>query len=202
MRDLRAWLVAGLLVWVPVLFTILVVRLIVDLVDKSLVLLPPPWQPEALFGFSIPGLGLVVAIIVLLVTGMLLTNIIGRRLVGFYEGLVARIPLVGSVYSGAKKVSETLLSAGGQSFRKVLLIEYPRKGIWCLAFQTSTELGEVQQKTGQYVLSVFVPTTPNPTSGFIVFVPAADVIELEMSVDEAVRMVISLGVVVPQWPRP
>lgn len=199
-RQLRSWLIAGLLVWAPVLVTILVIRLIVDLMDQSLLLLPPEWRPDVLFGVYIPGLGLVLAVVILLVTGMLITNFAGRKLVEWSEGLLSRIPLVRSIYSGAKKVAETLLMPSGKSFRKVLLVEYPRKGIWCLAFQTSDDLGEVQDKTGKHVLGVFVPTTPNPTSGFIVLIPSDEVVELDMTVDEAIRMVISLGVVVPEWP--
>ncbi len=199
-RQLRSWLIAGLLVWAPVLVTILVIRLIVDLMDQSLLLLPPEWRPDVLFGVYIPGLGLVLAVVILMVTGMLITNFAGRKLVEWSEGLLARIPLVRSIYSGAKKVAETLLMPSGKSFRKVLLVEYPRKGIWCLAFQTSDDLGEVQEKTGKHVLGVFVPTTPNPTSGFIVLIPSDEVVELDMTVDEAIRMVISLGVVVPEWP--
>lgn len=200
MRHLRAWLVAGLLVWLPVLATILVIRLIIDLMDRTLLFLPEAWRPENLFGIYIPGLGIVLAFVVLIGTGVLLTNLFGRKLVDFSERLLNRIPLVRSVYSGAKKVAETLLSPTGNSFRKVLLVEYPRKGIWCLGFQTASELGEVQARTGKHVIGVFIPTTPNPTSGFIVMVPSDEVIELEMTVDEAVRMVMSLGVVVPHWP--
>lgn len=200
MRHLRSWLVAGLLVWLPVLATILVIRLIVDLMDQTLLLLPEAWRPEYLLGIHIPGLGIVLAVVVLLGTGMLLTNLFGRKLVEVSERLLDRIPLVRSIYSGAKKVAETLLMPTGKSFRKVLLVEYPRKGIWCLGFQTTSELGEVQARTGKQVIGVFIPTTPNPTSGFIVMVPSEDVVELEMTVDEAVRMVMSLGVVVPDWP--
>lgn len=202
MRQLRGWLVAGLLVWLPIAATIVVIRFILTVMDTTLVLLPPAWRPEHLLGIYIPGFGLVLAIVVLIATGFAITHLAGRRLVDYWEGVLARIPLVRSVYSGAKKVSETLLMPTGKSFRRVLLIEYPRKGIWCLGFQTSADLGEVQQKTGKHVLGVFVPTTPNPTSGFIVMVPSDEVTELEMTVDEAIRMIISLGVVVPQWPRP
>lgn len=202
MRQVQSWLIAGLLVWLPVIATIIVIRFIINLMDLTLLLLPTGWRPEHLFGIYIPGLGLVLAIVVLLGTGMALTNIAGRRLVNYWESVLARIPLVRSIYSGVKKVSETLLMPSGKSFRRVLLVEYPRKGIWSLGFQTSSDLGEVQEKTGKQVLGVFVPTTPNPTSGFIVLVPADEVVELEMSVDEAIRMIISLGVVVPQWPRP
>lgn len=200
MRHLRSWLVAGLLVWLPVLATILVIRLIVDLMDQTLLLLPEAWRPENLLGIYIPGLGIVLAVVVLLGTGMLLTNLFGRKLVEISERVLNRIPLVRSIYSGAKKVAETLLMPSGKSFRKVLLVEYPRKGIWCLGFQTTSELGEVQARTGKHVIGVFIPTTPNPTSGFIVMVAEEEVVELDMTVDEAVRMVMSLGVVVPDWP--
>ncbi len=199
MGRVRGWLVAGLLVWLPVLATILVIRLILDIMDNTLLLLPPSWRPEVLLGIDIPGFGLLLAIFVLLGTGVLLTNFFGRRLVEWSESLLARIPLVRAVYSGAKKVAETLLQPSGKSFRKVLLVEYPRKGIWCIGFQTSTDLGEVQHRTGKHVICVFVPTTPNPTSGFLVMVPEEDAVELDMTVDEAVRMVMSLGVVVPDW---
>lgn len=199
-KRLRAWLVAGLLVWVPIGVTILVIRMILNIMDRFLVVLPPEWRPEAVLGVDIPGFGLVLAIVILVVTGLLVTNLVGKQFVGLTERVLDRIPLVRSVYSGAKKVAETLLQPTGKSFRKVLLIEYPRKGVWSIGFQTSSELGEVQAKTGKMVIGVFLPTTPNPTSGFILLVPEDEVIELDMSVDEAIRMIMSLGVVVPVWP--
>lgn len=202
MRQVRGWLVAGLLVWLPIVATIVVIRLILDIMDYTLLLLPPGWRPEALFGLYIPGLGLVLAVVILIGTGVLITNFFGRKLVDASERILDRIPLVRSVYSGAKKVSQTMLTPTGKAFRKVLLVEYPRKGLWCIAFQTGSDLGEVQYRTGARVISAFVPTTPNPTSGFIIMVPAEDVIELDMTVDEAIRMVMSLGVVVPEWLAP
>ncbi|MEM8984719.1 MAG: DUF502 domain-containing protein, partial [Pseudomonadota bacterium] len=137
--------------------------------------------------------------VVLLVTGILAANFFGRRLLGAWESLLARIPLIRSVYSGAKQVAETFFADSGQAFKKVMLVEYPRKGVWSLAFQTSSDLQEIQARTPKEVVCVFVPTTPNPTSGFIIMVPREDVIELDMEVDQALKMIISLGVVVPPW---
>lgn len=202
LRFLRRYLVAGLIVWIPLVVTVVVVRFLLNLMDRTLVLVPPAWRPETLLGFHVPGLGMVLTVLVLLVTGFLGANLLGRRIVGAWESLLARIPLVRSVYSGAKQVAETLFSDGGTSFKKVLLVQYPREGVWSICFMTATGLAEVQARTDEEVACVFVPTTPNPTSGFIVFVPREDLIELDMSVDEALRMIISLGVVVPRWPRP
>lgn len=196
---MRRYLIAGLLVWLPLGVTVLLIKLMVDTMDRVLLLLPPDWRPEALLGFHLPGAGVVVSVLVVLVTGMVVANLLGRRLVAGWESLLNRIPLVRSIYTGVKQVAETVLSTGGQSFRKVLLIEYPRKGMWCLAFQTGSNLGEVQQRTGADVVAVFVPTTPNPTSGFVVMVPREEIVELDMSVDEGLKMIISMGVVVPEW---
>jgi len=202
MKRLRSWLVAGLLVWVPLGITLFVLNLLVRQLDKTLGLLPayvrPPYE---VFGitFTIPGLGILLTIIILLVTGMLVANFAGRRLLALGEAILQRIPVVRSVYGASKNFAEVVLGDSGDSFKKVLLIEYPRKGIYSLAFQTSSALGEVQAKTGEDVVCTFVPTTPNPTSGFIIMVPRKDIIELEMEVDEALKMIISLGVVVPGW---
>ncbi len=202
MKILRRYLVAGLLIWVPLGVTFVVFRALVRFMDRSLVLVPDAYQPINLVGFNIPGLGVILTLVLLLGTGLLVTNFFGRKLIDGWESLLARIPLIRSLYSGAKQVAETMLAEGGQSFKKVLLIPYPREGVWSLAFQTGTDVGEVQAKTSQEVICAFVPTTPNPTSGFIVMVPRKDVIELEMSVDAALRMIISLGVVVPVWQDP
>ncbi len=194
---LRRYLIAGLLVWIPLGVTIIVVRMLIGLLDRTLVVLPMQYRPEQLFGVSIPGLGVIVAVVVVLFTGMIVANLFGRKLVAGWESLLARIPLVSSVYSAVKQIAETMFSSSGQSFRKVLLVEYPRKGLWTLAFQTGTETGEAQCKTGRDVINIYVPTTPNPTSGFFIMVPKEDVVELEMSVDEGLRMIISMGAVVP-----
>ncbi len=201
MKRLRRYIIAGILVWLPIGVTIFLVRILVGLLDRTLVLIPQKYQPEELIGFAIPGLGILLTIIILLVTGVLAANIVGRSMVRLWESMLERIPVVRSVYSAAKNFAEMVFSDSSQSFKKVLLIEYPRKGLYSLAFQTSSALGEVQGRTGEDVICTFVPTTPNPTSGFIIIVPRKDVIELDMEVDEALKMIISLGVVIPTWRR-
>jgi uncharacterized membrane protein len=161
---------------------------------------PAAYRPETLLGFRIPGLGVVLALIVLFATGFLGANLFGRRLVAWYESLLGRIPLVRSVYGGVKNFVSVVLSDTGKSFRKVLLIEYPRKGVYRIAFETSDAVREVTARTGRDVVTAFVPTTPNATSGFLVFVPREDVIELSMSVEDALKMIVSLGVVIPDGP--
>ncbi len=201
MKRLQRYLVAGILVWVPLAVTFALVYLAVDITDNTLLLIPEQYRPDSLLGFHIPGLGVILALIVLLVTGVLAANFVGRALVGGWESLLERIPFVRAVYSAAKKFSEIVFSDSSESFKKVLLIEYPRKGLFSLAFQTATDLGEVQARTGEDVVCCFVPTTPNPTSGLIIIVPKKDVTELDMEIDEALKMIISLGVVVPTWSR-
>lgn len=195
---IRRWLVAGLLVWLPLVATFLVLKLLVGFLDRSLLLLPEAWRPEALFGFDIPGLGIVLSLLLVLVTGFFAANFLGRRVVALGESLLERVPLLRTVYSGVKQLTETVLGNSSTSFRKVLLVEYPRRECWTLAFQTGEPVGEVQDRTAREVLTVFVPTAPNPTSGFVILLPKEDVIELEMSVEDGLRMVISLGVVTPQ----
>jgi len=196
---IRRYFVAGLLVWLPIGATILLFSLLLDLVDRLLLLLPPAWRPDALFGFHVPGFGMFVAVIVLVSTGVLAANLLGRRLVKSYESILNRIPLVRTVYGAVKHFSEIVFSDSTESFKKVLLIEYPREGLYSLCFQTSEEPPEVQSVTGEAVVAVFLPTTPNPTSGFMLFVPRRSVTELDMSVEDALKMIISLGVVVPEW---
>jgi len=196
----RRYLVTGILIWLPLGVTVLVVRLLVNVMDRTLLLLPPDWRPEAVFGFNVPGLGFVLAFAVVLATGVLFANLLGRRLVTLWESIFSRIPLIRTVYSGVKQITESVLADKGASFRKVLLIEYPRKGLWALVFQTSDTLGEVQEKTSEEMVAVFLPTTPNPTSGFILLVPRKDIVELDMSVDEGLKMIISVGTAVPEWP--
>ena len=199
MKRIRRYLVAGILVWVPLAVTYTLLRFVVGLMDRTLLLLPRQFRPEELLGFHIPGLGVILTIIVLLITGLLAANFVGRAFVGGWESILDRIPVVRSIYSAAKNFAEMVFSDSSQSFKKVLLIEYPRQGLYSLAFQTSTELGEVQGRKGEEIVCCFVPTTPNPTSGFIVIVPKKDVTVLDMEVDEALKMIISLGVVVPTW---
>lgn len=200
-RALRNYLIAGLLIWIPIMVTVWVVRFLSGILDQSLVLLPPGWRPEAIFGRYIPGPGIVLSLLLLLVTGALVRNLFGRQMVAGLESLVRRIPVVGAVYGGAKTFSETVLSDKGRSFKKVVLVEFPRKGIYSVGFITSEELQEVQARTAQVVTCVFVPTTPNPTTGFIVMVPQEEVTHLDMTVDEAFKMLLTLGVVVPTWTR-
>lgn len=199
MSRLRRYFVAGLLVWLPIGATILVFRLLLNLMDRLLFILPPGLRPEALLGVRIPGLGAILALIVLVVTGVLAANLLGRRLVGVYESMVGRIPIVRTIYGGVKHFAEVVLSDSSASFKKVLMIEYPRQGIYSLAFQTSENAAEVQARTGETVVTVFLPTTPNPTSGFLLFVPKSQITELDMPVEEALKLIISLGVVVPRW---
>ena len=196
---IRRYFVAGLLVWLPIGATVLVVSLLLDIIGRLLTMLPPALRPEELFGVPVPGLDIFVAFLVLILTGVLAANLLGRRLVRWYESILSKIPLVRTVYSAVKHFSEIVLSDSNSSFKKVLLIQYPRAGLFSLAFQTSEEPPEVQAVTGEEVVTVFLPTTPNPTSGFMLFVPRRDVVELDMPVEEALKMIISLGVVVPEW---
>ena len=198
-KLLRRYLVAGLLIWAPLAVTFLLLRLAVNVMDKTLAIIPPQYRPEELLGFHIPGLGVILTFIVLLITGMLAANFVGRYVVGGWEALLDRIPIVRTIYGGAKNFAEIVFSDSNDSFKQVLLIEYPRKGLYSLAFQTSSELGEVQARSGEDVVCCFVPTTPNPTSGFVIMVPRRDIKVLDMDVDEALKMIISLGVVVPTW---
>lgn len=204
---LRRYLVAGLLVWIPLGITILLISFAVRQMDKTLGLIPAPYRPEILLQqlfqtedpVVIPGLGVILVFLILFVTGVLAANFMGRAFLGGWESLMDRIPVVRSIYSAAKNFAEIVFSDSSHAFKRVLLIEYPRKGIFSLAFQTSTDLGEIQVRTGEDVVGCFVPTTPNPTSGFIILVPKRDVTVLDMDVDEALKMIISLGVVVPEW---
>ena len=197
MKKLRTIIVEGLLVWIPLGLTIFVIKLLIDLLGQTYLLIPPALRPENLIGTEIPGIGVIVAIIVVLLTGLVTANYFGKSIVKAWDAFLDRIPLIRSIYSPLKKFSELVLSDQTQSFSKVLLIEYPRKGIYSLCFQTSKELGEVQNQAGEEMVCVYIPTTPNPTSGYIVLVPQNEVKELKMSVEDALKMIISLGVVVP-----
>ena len=195
---MKKYLIAGLLIWVPLGVTVMVVKLLVGMMDQILVLLPQEYQPDTLLGFHLPGMGVVLAVIIVLGTGVIVANLFGRKLVSLWESILSQIPLVRTIYTSVKQILETVFSST-QSFRKVLLVEYPRKGLWTLAFQSSTTRGEAQAKTSTEIVNVFIPTTPNPTSGFFIMVPKEDVIELDMSVDEGLKMIISAGVMVPEW---
>lgn len=195
--GLRRYLVAGLLVWVPLGITLLIISFLIDLMDRSLLVLPVAWHPDALLGFHIPGLGALLSLAVVMGTGVAVTNLLGRHTVAFGEGLLARIPVVRTIYSAAKQLTETIFNGTGKSFRRVVMVEYPRAGCWTLGFVTADGMEEASRKTGRTLLNVFVPTTPNPTSGFFLMFPHDHVIELDISVDAGIKLIISAGAVVP-----
>ena len=192
---LRRYLVAGLLVWAPLGITFLVIKFLLDLMDRLLLLLPVEFRPETVLGFTVPGLGLVLAVAILLITGAIGANLLGRSLLRGWEGLLSRIPLVRTVYSSVKQILSSLLSTGSHSFRRVLLIEYPRKGIWTVCFQTAQAADEIQSQLEKESIMVFVPTTPNPTSGFIMVVAKEETRQLDMDIESALKLVMSLGIV-------
>jgi uncharacterized membrane protein len=194
---MRKYFVTGLLILVPLAITLWVLNLIVSTMDKSLLLLPAAWRPEALFGFAIPGLGTILTLLIVFLVGLATRNFIGKKVVALWDALLRRIPVFNTIYSSVKQVSDTLFSSSGNAFRKALLVQYPRQGSWTIAFLTGVPGGDVRNHlVGDYV-SVYVPTTPNPTSGFFLMVPRADAIELNMSVDEALKYIVSMGVVTP-----
>ncbi len=194
---IKRYFITGLLIWVPLAITVWVLSVIAGLADNSLRLLPESIHPHTIIGVDIPGAGLVLTLGIVFVTGLLAANFIGQRLVSWWEGLLARIPVVNSIYNSVKQVSDRLFSSSGNAFRKALLIEYPRQGTWTIAFLTGQPGGDVANHLRGDFVSVYVPTTPNPTSGFFLMLPRQDVIELDMNVDEALKYIISMGVVTP-----
>ena len=197
---MRKYFITGLLVWIPLIITVWVLSLLNGWMDASLLLIPKAYRPETLLGFYVPGVGVVLTIALLFVTGLLTANLLGHRLVLLWESLLARIPVVKTIYGGVKQVSDTLFSGQGQAFRKALLVRYPHQGSWAVAFQTGQPHGEIAEILKEDHVSVFIPTTPNPTSGFFMIMPKKDVIELNMSVDAALKYIISMGVVSPDQP--
>lgn len=196
-NPVRRYFITGLLIWVPVVITLWVLNLLVSTMDQTLLLLPQGAQTERWLGFHLPGVGALLTLVVVFLTGLLAANIIGQRLVSFWERALTRIPVVNSIYTGVKQVSDTLLSPSGQAFRKTLLVQWPREGMWTIAFLTGKPGGDVMNHLpGDYV-SVYVPTTPNPTGGYFVMLPRSATIELDMTVDEALKYIISMGVVSP-----
>ena len=194
---LRKYFLTGLLILVPLVITVWVLHTIISAMDQSLLLLPKQLHPKALFGFELPGFGALLTILIVFMTGLLARNFIGNYVVRVWEGLLNQIPIVNSIYSSVKQVSDTLFSSSGNAFRKAVLVEYPRQGAWTIGFLTGVPGGDVvNHLRGDYV-SVYVPTTPNPTSGFFLMVPKADAKELDMSVDEALKYIVSMGVVAP-----
>ncbi|HEY4210575.1 MAG TPA: DUF502 domain-containing protein [Steroidobacteraceae bacterium] len=194
--SVRRYLVAGVLVWLPILATIWVVSFFINLMDRTLVLLPAAYRPLAVVGYAIPGFGVIFAFVVLLLTGVLVTNLIGRRLVKWGEEILNRIPLVRTIYSGVKSFTESVFSQSS-SFRKVVMIQYPRAGIWSIGFLTAEDVPEVSRRTGEPHSCVYVSSALNATAGFIVIVPRSQIVELDMSVDAAMKMIITVGVVAP-----
>lgn len=195
--ELRRYFISGLLVWLPVIITVMVIKFLVDILSKSLLLLPAPMQPDYLLGFHVPGIGVVLTLLVIFFTGLFAANFVGRKLVALGDRLMSRIPLVRTIYTSVKQVTETMFKPGGQSFRKVLLVEFPCQGVYSIAFQTGEVNKDIEAVHGESMVSYFIPTTPNPTSGFLMMAPKSRVRELDMSVDQALKLVISLGVVQP-----
>ena len=197
MAALRKWLIAGLLVIVPLVITLGVLNWIIGMLDQTLAILPEAWQPDLLLGVHIPGFGVVLTLLILLLAGAVASNFIGRKLMNWGDALVRRIPVVRSIYSSVKQVSDTVFSDSGNAFRKAVLVQWPREGVWTVAFVTGVPGGEVAALLRDDYLSVFVPTTPNPTGGYFVLVRRSECIELEMSVDAALKYIVSMGVVAP-----
>jgi len=199
---LKKYFITGLLIWVPLAITAWVLSLIVRSMDQSLLLLPQAIHPEHLLGMYIPGLGALLTLLVVFLTGLVTTNIVGQKLVRFWEGVLARIPVVKSIYYSVKQVSDTLFSGSGVAFRKVLLVRYPHPEAWSVAFQTGHPARDVADMLPEEHVGIFIPTTPSPVNGFFFFVKRKDVIELDMNVDEALKYIVSMGVVAPPMRNP
>ena len=197
MKRLRNYFISGLLFWIPLALSVLLIKFFLEIVDN---LVPTRLLPESLLNLetTIPGSGIVLVILVILITGALVTNILGRKLLDLWERALNKIPGFRNIYNALKKISSTVLNTSSDSFRKAFLIQYPSKGIWVIAFQSGDYKGEVESIIGKDVINLFVPTTPNPTSGFFVMIPKKDAVELQMSVEEAFKLVISAGVVTPE----
>jgi uncharacterized membrane protein len=202
MGTVRRYFVAGLLVWIPLVITLWVLKLIVDVMDQSLLLIPAQYRSDALFGFHVPGLGLILTTVIVLLTGALAANFFGRRLLQIGHGILSRIPIVRSIYGGVKQISDTLFSPEGKAFRRAVLVRYPHQGAWTVALVTGTPENELADILGRDQISVFVPTTPNITAGFFLVVPRSETVEIEMTVDEALKYIISMGVAEPPRRRP
>lgn len=195
--ELKKYFITGLLIWLPLAVTYMVIAWIVSTLDTILLWLPEQYQPSRYIGFDLPGVGVVASLLLVFFTGLVAANVLGQKLVQLWEALLARIPVVKSIYYSVKQVSDTVFSSSGQAFRKALLVQYPREGVWTIAFQTGEPGGDAAEHLrGDYV-SVYVPTTPNPTSGFFLMMRRSEIVELEMSVDEALKYIISMGVVAP-----
>ena len=199
--HIRRYLITGLVVWIPLVITVWVLSILVGTMDQTLLLLPPAFRTENWLGVYVPGMGVVLTLLVVFLTGVFTANMIGQRLIRVWERAVARIPVVNTIYKSVKQVSDTLFSPTGQAFRKALLVQWPSPGMWTIAFLTGTPGGDVANHLEGDYLSIYVPTTPNPTGGYFVMVPRSAVIELDMSVDAALKYIISMGVVAPRYSR-
>ena len=197
---MKKYLITGLLIWIPLVITLWVLKFIVDALDQTLLLLPPEFRTENWLGFHVPGLGVILTLVIVLASGVFATNFFGARLVRVWHDILHRIPVVNSIYSSVKQISDTLFSSSGQAFRKALLVQWPREGMWTIGFLTGTPGGDVTRHIPADCVSVYVPTTPNPTGGYFVIVARKDVVELDMTVDEALKYIISMGVVPPSAP--
>ena len=194
---LKKYLITGLLIWLPLAVTLWIIDFVVTTMDRTLLLLPPSWRPEVVFGMHLPGFGLIVSVLLILVTGILAANFLGQRLVRWWESLVARIPIVNSIYSSVKQVSDTMLAQKGNAFRKVVLVEFPQRGQWTMAFVVGSPGERLEQHVGADKVTVYVPTAPNPTSGYVIVVDPGELRDVDVSVDEAFKFHVSLGVVTP-----
>ncbi|TVT57202.1 MAG: DUF502 domain-containing protein [Azoarcus sp. PHD] len=199
---MKKYFITGLLIWIPLTITFMVLAWIINTLDQILLWLPTGSQPRDVLGFNIPGIGVLASLLIVFFTGLVAANVLGQKVVQLWEGILARIPVVKSIYYSVKQVSDTLFSSSGQAFRKALLVQYPRQGSWTIAFLTGKPGGDAAKHLEGDFVSVYVPTTPNPTSGFFLMMPKEDVIELEMSVDEALKYIISMGVVSPPTRKP
>jgi uncharacterized membrane protein len=198
----KKYFITGLLIWIPLTITFMVLAWIINTLDQILLWLPSGSQPRDVIGFNIPGIGVLASLLIVFLTGLVAANVLGQKVVQLWEGILARIPVVKSIYYSVKQVSDTLFSSSGQAFRKALLVQYPRQGSWTIAFLTGKPGGDAAKHLEGDFVSIYVPTTPNPTSGFFLMMPKEDVIELDMSVDEALKYIISMGVVSPPARKP
>ncbi len=192
----KRYIVPGLLVWLPILGTFYIIKFMINVMDDLINLLPTQYHPSTLIGFHIPGIGLFVSIIILFVTGVIVTNLVGRKIVTLWEKMVESIPLVRGVHIAVKQVTHAFLQPKNKAFHKVLVVEYPRRGLWSIGFMTSEGVKGVPHEKD--LVTVFLPTTPNPTSGMLIIVPRRDLVEVDMTVDQALKMIISLGVIMPK----
>jgi uncharacterized membrane protein len=199
---MKKYFITGLLVLVPLFITVWVISSLIGMMDQSLFLLPENWRPKAQLGLEIPGVGALLTLLIIFVTGLIATNFFGKQLILLWEAMLARVPVVKSIYASVKQVSDTLFSDSGNAFRQAVLVQFPRQGAWTIAFVTGKPGGDVANHLPGDFVSIYVPTTPNPTGGYFLMMPRTDLIELDMSVDEALKYIISMGVVAPAHKMP